>query len=159
MRVRKSLYLPQVFMIIFGALLLYVIPKQIVDVPGLTVGPRSFPTVLVILIIIISSLSILSNLLKNRKNTQSIKNEENQSEAEPPKITKVGLNRVVISYGLLILWAILLPLIGFIIPTLLTAFLLMYVIGNRSYVKMAIISIVSTTLLYVTATYLLQITF
>lgn len=69
-----------------------------------------------------------------------------------------GLTRVILSFGMLILWTIFNSMLGFVVTTFLLTIALMYIIGNRSIVKMVIVSVVFTVLLYFAANYLLQLT-
>lgn len=148
---RLSLIMPQVIMVLFGTILLYLIPGQVAEIPGQLVGPRFFPIMLGILIIALSILSILSNLMKKKVEASPVINQATQAKGR-------GLTQVILSFGLLILWTILNSMLGFVVTTFLLTIALMYIIGNRSIVKMVIVSIVFTVLLYLAANYLLQLT-
>ncbi|MFK4998407.1 tripartite tricarboxylate transporter TctB family protein [Bacillus sp. N9] len=110
---------------------------------------------LAILIILMSVISIGSNLLKSKR---SVTFEKTLKENNHLALTKEkGFKRVGLAFIMLIFWTILMPMIGFFISTLVLTIILMYIIGNRNFVKMIIISSIFTFTLYAAAKYLLQL--
>ncbi|MFS0575715.1 tripartite tricarboxylate transporter TctB family protein [Sporosarcina sp. 179-K 3D1 HS] len=139
--------LPPLFMIAFGILLLFIIPQQIAEVSGQGVGPRFFPYVLAFMIISMSVVSLITNTLRD-KAVQSMESTEAGKEDK-----KTG--RVILSFTLLVFWAFLNPIIGFVVTTFLLTVALMWTIGSRHLLKMGLYSAIFTFVIYLIAKYLL----
>ena len=114
------------FFFLLGFVLYIEVPKQVpVQTVG-TVGPGVFPKTMAIVMMAASLVLIIGSLLKEKKETSTIKNEKNTGslKKEIP---------VAIAFGILILYAVLLPKIGFIVSTLLCGFSLMILLKNKKW--------------------------
>lgn len=155
---RLSSFLPQLFMIMFGVLLLYFIPQQINDVSDTPIGPRFFPTMISIMIIVMSVSSLISAFLRNRKVVASEVEEQSKEQKDQSAYAKEkGYKQVGLTFAALIIWTLLMPMIGFVVTTFLLVLYLMYLMGNRQLIKMVMTSVIFTGLLYAVAAYLLQL--
>ncbi len=138
MQTRLKKGLPNIFMILLGAFLLLVIPYQISDIQISTMSPRFFPYFLSALIVIISIGTLLSEL-KTAKSGE----EDTEFQNEKPSYTRV----VIILLGL-IAWLCLVPLLGFILTTLLLTMGMMLLIGNRRLLQVLTVPFIFTLLIY-----------
>jgi putative tricarboxylic transport membrane protein len=151
-------FLPQIFMILLGLWLLYIIPVQISNIPGEAIGPRFFPNTLATALIVLSLISLASTYIKIKKNKQiesDLVSKQEKDEREPLK-TK-GYKKVISIFISLIVWALLVPIIGFGVMTFLLMMLSMAVIGSNKISKIIIVSASFTLILYTVAKYLLRV--
>ncbi|MBQ1492573.1 MAG: tripartite tricarboxylate transporter TctB family protein [Blautia sp.] len=105
---------------------------------------RIFPTLLGILLIILSVLLIIQGI-------RALKKEEAQEEASA-KMSKVDLASIVLTFACMILYIVLLPLIGFILSTVIYLFLQITILApkeKRNILLFAIIAIVFTAIAFV----------
>jgi putative tricarboxylic transport membrane protein len=110
-----------------GALILLLIPSQIVNIPGMETetSPSFLPTVLAVLIMIMGAGLIVQGFLSSRRDT-------------PPDFSRVVVFRVGLSVVLLIVYAILFPRLGFVVTSGLLVGIYAYLFGSRSILKIAI---------------------
>ncbi len=101
-----------------------------------------FPTILGILLIVLSAVLIFQGAKK------FMKGEEEKGE----KMSRVDLISIVLTFALMVLYIIILPVCGFMISTMIYLFLQISILapdGKRNYVLFAIIAVVFTILAFV----------
>lgn len=93
------------------------------------VGPSYFPRILAITLLIASGGMIMNTILKDSKTAYEIID-----------IRDKGIQRALLSLLITIVYCISLRFIGFIISSLIYLFIMMYLLKNRKYVRMIVVS-------------------
>ena len=119
--------------------------KKFKNVP---VGPEFFPRALALILFI----CCLTLLLTNLKTTQ-----RNKGEAPTLSLFNKDMQKAAIALGLIIVYALLWNVIGFLIATPFAVFAMAYLLGKRNYLVMAIVSVAATVLIFCTFKFLLGI--
>lgn len=119
--------------------------KKFKNVP---VGPEFFPRALALILFI----CCLALLLTNIKTTQ-----RNKGEAPTLSLFNKDMQKALIALGLIIVYALLWNVIGFLIATPFAVFAMTYLLGKRDYVVMAIVSVAATVIIFCTFKFLLGI--
>lgn len=119
--------------------------KKFKNVP---VGPEFFPRALALLLFI----CCLALLLTNLRTTQ-----RNKGEAPTLSLFNKDMQKAALSLVLIIVYALLWNVIGFIIATPFAIFAMTYILGKRNYLTMAIISLAATVVIFCTFKFLLGI--
>jgi putative tricarboxylic transport membrane protein len=145
--VRKANFISGIIGMIFSAVAFgYTFTfKQFINVP---VGPEFFPRYLAVGLFICSLVLLLTNI----KDTP-----HNAGEAKTLSLKDKGMQRLVIGVGIVLLYALLWNVLGFLIITPLCLFGLMYLIGTREYRGMIIVSVVGTVVIFLVFKHLLGI--
>ncbi len=119
--------------------------------PGTITGPGFFPMAIAVGLLIVSFLIILQQVLvkvdkktDKKMNTLSLKDE--------------GIRRSFISLVSTIAYVLIMPYLGFITATVLYLFFLMFLLNNRAYVKMGIISVLVSICVFLIFKTILNIT-
>ncbi|MTW87437.1 hypothetical protein F3157_17545 [Virgibacillus dakarensis] len=122
---------PSIFMMLFGILVILMIPSQIKEVgnEASKVGANFFPYMIAILIVFLSIISII----KDGKETY-----EKEAENESKKTSFIQFLMVFIS---MVLWIYIVPFLGYIITTALFIGGLMWLFGNRNPYQLLLVSI------------------
>lgn len=105
-----------------------------------TIGPAGFPQLLIVLILIGLAIVSVRDIIKLRKENA------NPDKQEKPKIAREDIIRLVLFCVAMILYAVLLPYVGFIICTVCLIFAMIEIIGYPRLV-IALVAAVGITLL------------
>ncbi|MCK9303586.1 MAG: tripartite tricarboxylate transporter TctB family protein [Sphaerochaetaceae bacterium] len=119
--------------------------KQFINVP---VGPEFFPRFLALGLFICSLILVLTNITDTPHN------------AGPTKTLSLrdkGMQRLVIGIGIVLAYALLWNVLGFLIITPFCLFGLMYLVDTREYRTMIVVSVVATALIFLVFKFLLGI--
>lgn len=121
--------------------------KKFTNVP---VGPEFFPRILAAALFICCLILLITSILKK---------EEKGKEEKAPTISPLNKDMQKCLLGLLIIvvYALLWNVIGFIIATPVAVFLMIFILGRRNYLTMAIISVAATVVIFCAFKFLLQI--
>lgn len=118
--------------------------KQFKNVP---VGPEFFPRALAVALFICCFILLISNLLKKDDKTKA------------PTLNPMNKNiqRALLGLLVIVVYAFLWNIISFIIATPIAIFVLVFILGKRNFLKMAIISVVATVVIFCAFKFLLGI--
>lgn len=133
---------PDILMLLFGIVILLIIPTQIKSSGDNIYGPRFFPYILSLTLIIFSFISIFL-----KSNIDDIKT----------KLIKYSNIRVLIILILMISWVFFANIIGFALSTFIFSLSTMIVMGNRKYLQLIIVPVVLTGIIYYVFSELLDI--
>ena len=118
--------------------------KQFKNVP---VGPEFFPRALAISLFICCLALVIQNVL-DKSNTE---------KAPTLSLKNKDIQRMLIGLAIILVTAFLWSILGFLIVTPFTIFGLMFVLGKREWIKMAIISVAVTVVVFLAFRFLLGI--
>lgn len=139
-----------VFFIIFGAAVALIIPHQVSGMNAhWTNSPRLLPFIIAGLIVLLGACLVFSGVNKQRR----VREEDQETYSLNFEQFKMVASIVV----LLSVYVILLPIIGYIPSTMLMLAVMMLVCGQKSILKIAIVSIALTLLVYYSFTYILML--
>ena len=140
--------IPPFIMLVFGIILLFIIPEHI-SRGGSTsnVNPRFIPYLLSGAIIGLSIISIITELVKRRGISKDKDTNDFQNKKEVIK-SKKGYAKVIIALAAMVLWVVLIPHLGFIIVTYLLTIGMMFLMGNRKKTQLIIVPVVFTAVVY-----------
>lgn len=138
-KIKKSI--PEMFFLILGITILIIIPIEINSPVNSGNGPRLFPYLLASLIVLLSIIIIITNIIK--KNSKDNLNEEHEEVKDKPKYL-----RVILVIGCSFLWIAIIPILGVIIPTILTIFLSMWILGERKVIPLILVPLIVSFLVY-----------
>lgn len=143
---RKKEMITMMFAGLFGIVLIIIIPYQIEQVSSSMVGPQFIPY-LAAGVIILSSLSSIVNNLVKKPNYE--KNEEGEGQANYLSVALV--------FTCIILWILLVPIIGYIIATLLATAFTCFVFKDRKIIRITLVSVLFSLGSYYIFTEILQV--
>ena len=119
--------------------------KQFKNVP---VGPEFFPRVLAIALFIFCVLLLLTNLKTS---------ESNKKSAPTMSLKNRGMQKALAGLAIVVAYALLWEVLGFLIITPIAIFLMTLLLGKRSYIKMIVIAVGATAIVFLAFKYLLGI--
>ena len=119
--------------------------KQFKNVP---VGPEFFPRVLAIALFIFCVLLLLTNLKTS---------ESNKKSAPTMSLKNRGMQKALAGLAIVVVYALLWEVLGFLIITPIAIFLMTLLLGKRSYIKMIVIAVGATAIVFLAFKYLLGI--
>ena len=119
--------------------------KQFKNVP---VGPEFFPRVLAIALFIFCVLLLLTNLKTS---------EANKKSAPTMSLKNRGMQKALAGLAIVVVYALLWEVLGFLIITPIAIFLMTLLLGKRSYIKMIVIAVGATVIVFLAFKYLLGI--
>lgn len=119
--------------------------KQFKNVP---VGPEFFPRVLAIALFIFCVLLLLTNLKTSETNNKS---------APTMSLKNRGMQKALAGLAIVVVYALLWEVLGFLIITPIAIFLMTLLLGKRSYIKMIIVAVGATAIVFLAFKYLLGI--
>ena len=119
--------------------------KQFKNVP---VGPEFFPRVLAIALFIFCVLLLLTNLKTSETNNKS---------APTMSLKNRGMQKALAGLAIVVVYALLWEVLGFLIITPIAIFLMTLLLGKKEYIKMIIIAIGATAIVFLAFKYLLGI--
>lgn len=125
---------PMVLMGVFGIVLFLIIPSQIKQLSSEVFGPRFVPYLTAGVIVLSSVSSIIRSL------TTKVKNEEVEVEEN----SRYGALKVILIIICIAFWIFLLPILGFILITLLATAAACLIFGDRSILRISLVSIIFT---------------
>ncbi len=118
--------------------------KQFKNVP---VGPEFFPRALAVALFICCLVLVIQNII-----------DKNNTEAAPTlSLKNKDIQRMLIGLAIIIATAFLWSILGFLIVTPFTIFGLMLLLGKRDWIKMVIISVAVTAVVFLAFRFLLGI--
>jgi len=132
-------YIGSISAILFGIIILLIIPYQIGDIGTSKVGPRFFPYLIVVSIICLGAVSLIIDIYKVKVNKE---------EHEINDINITSAFRVVATIVNLIVWIILIRYLGFIISTILLTSFLIIIIEKRKTYQVLSVSVLFSILIY-----------
>jgi len=118
--------------------------KQFKNVP---VGPEFFPRWLAIGLFICCLALVIQNILSKN----------NGEEAPTLSLKNKDMQRLLVGLAIILVTAFLWSILGFLIVTPFTIFALMFILGKREWIKMAIISVAVTAVVFLAFRFLLGI--
>lgn len=118
--------------------------KQFKNVP---VGPEFFPRALAVGLFICCLALVIQNVL-DKANTE---------KAPTMGLKNKDIQRMLVGLAIILATAFLWSILGFLIVTPFTIFSLMFVLGKREWIKMAIISVAVTAVVFLAFRFLLGI--
>ena len=119
--------------------------KQFKNVP---VGPEFFPRVLAIALFIFCVLLLLTNLKTS---------EANKKSAPTMSLKNRGMQKALAGLAIVVAYALLWEVLGFLIITPIAIFLMTLLLGKREYIKMIIVAVGATAIVFLAFKYLLGI--
>lgn len=140
MAIKLKHNLPSILMMLFGISLILLIPYQVSGVKVSAMGPRFIPYLVAIIITILSFLTLIDGLVEKK---DPVENDETEKEG-----TKVSYSRVILTFISLALWIILVPLLGFIITTILLIAAVIAIVGEFKVYQIIIIPIIVSLAVY-----------
>ncbi|MDT8861331.1 tripartite tricarboxylate transporter TctB family protein [Alkalihalobacillus sp. MEB130] len=136
--------IPPLVMLIFGFVLLLIIPGQISSGGSRSyVNPQFIPYLMGWFIVILSVISIVIEFIK-----KDMTSEETGEEEKSRTLDQKQYGKVFAIFSLLVLWAVLIPYLGFVIVTYLFVLGVMLLLGNRNKYQILIVPIAVTTVVY-----------
>ncbi|WP_053362534.1 tripartite tricarboxylate transporter TctB family protein [Bacillus sp. FJAT-27251] len=134
--------LPSLFMAVFGVLLIIIIPFQIDEVQISMMGPRFFPYFLSIMVVLLSILSFAAEFKKQKRT------EERSQPVEAGRMEKKYYWRVFLIFISLVAWIYIVPILGFILTTVIFIALVMLIIGSRKWRQILLVPTLFTLFIY-----------
>ena len=119
--------------------------KHFKNVP---VGPEFFPRYLAVGMFICCAVLLLQNLKVTK---------DNNYPAKTLSLRDKGMQKMLIGVGIVLLYALLWNVLGFLLISPLALFAMMYLVGMHKYLRMGIISIVATVVVFCIFKFLLGI--
>ena len=119
--------------------------KQFKNVP---VGPEFFPRVLATALFIFCALLLLTNLKTS---------ESNKKSAPTMSLKNRGMQKALAGLAIVVIYALLWEVLGFLIITPIAIFLMTLLLGKREYIKMTVIAIGASAIVFIAFKYLLGI--
>ena len=110
--------------------------KQFKNVP---VGPEFFPRVLATALFIFCALLLLTNLKTS---------ESNKKSAPTMSLKNRGMQKALAGLAIVVAYALLWEVLGFLIITPIAIFLMTLLLGKREYIKMIIIAVGATAIVF-----------
>lgn len=118
--------------------------KKFTNVP---VGPEFFPRFLCVALFICCLILLVTNLLKK----------DDKSKAPTISLLNKDMQKCLLALAVIVVYALLWNVIGFILATPLALFAMMLILGQRNYLKMAIVSVCADAVIFCAFKFLLQI--
>ena len=146
------------WILLIGMIILYFcIPSQIAEnmVAKSAISPRFFPTFSVVAVIIACALVLIFDAverIRNRAKPQAA--QESDAEGEKEQLSYL---RVVLVALLLLAWYIFMPIIGFIISTIVVMCVMSFLLGCRNRIVLIVFPVVFTLALYLSFVELLHV--
>ena len=119
--------------------------KQFKNVP---VGPEFFPRILATALFIFCALLLLTNLKTS---------ESNKKSAPTMSLKNRGMQKALAGLAIVVIYALLWEVLGFLIITPIAIFLMTLLLGKREYIKMTVIAIGASAIVFIAFKYLLGI--
>ena len=119
--------------------------KQFKNVP---VGPEFFPRVLATALFIFCALLLLTNLKTS---------ESNKKSAPTMSLKNRDMQKALAGLAIVVIYALLWEVLGFLIITPIAIFLMTLLLGKREYIKMTVIAIGASAIVFIAFKYLLGI--
>ncbi len=119
--------------------------KEFKNVP---VGPEFFPRALAVCLFVCCLILFLTNL----KSTSS-----NKGEAPTLSPLNKDMQRALLGLAIIVVYALLWNVTGFIITTPFAIFAMTRLLGKKEYLKMAIVSVVATAVIFIVFKFILGI--
>lgn len=144
---KKANIIAAIIMMLFSgtAFILTFTFKQFKNVP---VGPEFFPRYLSIGMFICCAVLLLQNLKATK---------DNNYPAKTLSLKDKGMQKMLIGVGIVLIYALLWNVLGFLIISPFALFAMMYLVEMRKYLKMGIVSIVATIVVFVVFKFILGI--
>jgi hypothetical protein len=139
----KKDYIFYSIVILFAIFFLVLTPQIKITNASFTIGPRTWPYILLILMLILSAFGIISSFVKSKK-TKATETTEDTEDKQPER-TMFKLSIPMVCLLSVVLYVSLLNAIGFILSSLLFLFGITFLLGERKKVNAFIFSIVTTT--------------
>jgi len=121
--------------------------KKFTNVP---VGPEFFPRILAVGLFLCCLILLISAILKK---------EEPGKEEKAPTISPINkdMQRCLLGLLVIVVYSLLWEIIGFIVATPIAIFVMIFILGKRNYLTMAIVSVAATVVIFCAFKFLLQI--
>jgi hypothetical protein len=120
------------FFLAFAVFVWIVVPFQIADSGRTAMGPRFFPRVISIIMGTVSIGLIISNVIKYRKAEQKHGTAEEGGWKLDAGALRLELRAVGV-FGIMVLYAILMPRIGFIISSIVASMIILLLLNARKW--------------------------
>lgn len=147
----------KILMIIFGLIVLYLIPHQIKVPLNSDVSPRAFPYTVTFLIIGITLISMIGDMIKRKRvEGESPSNMGALEENSEEKSKKIYL-KVVLMFISTALWIILVPIIGFILTTIAFMATGMIIMGTKNKIQLILTPLIFSIAVYYVFAILLKV--
>lgn len=137
-------------MIISGAAFGYTFTfKKFKNVP---VGPEFFPRVLALAMFICCLLLMIDNVIK------LLKDKTADEHAPTLSLKDKGIQKALVGLGIIVAFAVLWNYLGFLVVTPLAVFAMICLLGKKTYLVNAIVSVCATVVIFLVFKFLLGIT-
>lgn len=137
--------IPPLIMMLFGILIIVIVPYQININDDSQIGSRFFPYMTAGLIAILSVVSFVKELInRTERNKQSNSNALSELEEK----NNYGILRVFFVSVILLFGVIFIPILGFLTTTWLTIIIFMIIMGNKKLYQLIITPILFVILIY-----------
>lgn len=137
------------WILLIGMIVLYFcIPSQIAEnmVAKSAISPRFFPTFSVVAVMIACALVLIFDAVERVRNRGKV--EVAQAPAEDESKEELSYIRVVQVAVLLLAWYIFMPMIGFIISTIVVMCIMSFLLGCRNRIVLIAFPVIFTLVLY-----------
>lgn len=142
--------LPNIFMMLFGLLVIFIIPYQIEQQDSSFFGPRFFPYLASTLVFVFSLGSIIYSIWKGNNGKERSHNSAEWTD-------KKNYIRVLLIFICLVFWIYFVSVTGFIITTIVFIATTSVIIGGRNPLTVLLVTILFTFIVYYVFTILLKI--
>ena len=146
-----------IFFLGFSIFIWIIVPFEISDSKHFALGPRFFPRVISIILGLVSVGFVISTLFKHKKD-MSGKTAADDGNRTAEKIRRIPFDevRAVLVFACMLIYALLMPIIGFVISSILTAGIILFILGGRKWYYYGIVAL-SVLLIYYVFKYLLYV--
>lgn len=137
------------WILLIGMIVLYFcIPSQIAEnmVAKSAISPRFFPTFSTVAVMIACALVLIFDAVERVRNRGKVEVAQASSEDEPKE--ELSYVRVVLVAVLLLAWYIFMPMIGFIISTIVVMCIMSFLLGCRNRIVLIAFPVIFTLVLY-----------
>lgn len=123
-----------------------------------TIGPRTWPYILLILMLALGTFGIISNFIKSKKTqaTETTETTDDKEDSEPER-RLFNLSIPIVCLLAVIIYVLLLNALGFILSSLLFLYGISFLLGEKKQLNAIIFSIVTTTVFVLLFSVLLSI--
>ncbi len=140
-------YIHKVLMILFGIIVLFLIPHQIKVPLNSDVSPRAFPYAVTFLVIGISLISLIADIITHKKRS-AVQSNESLTEEDHEKKSKIVNFKVILMFTITVLWIVLVPIIGFILTTFAFIMASMLIMGNHNKIQLLVVPLIFSPVVY-----------
>jgi hypothetical protein len=146
-----------IFFLAFSIFIWIIVPFEISDSKHFALGPRFFPRVISLILGLVSLGFVISTYFKHKKEMgrNSAAAKENV-KAEAGKRISFDELRAVLVFACMLIYALLMPIIGFVISSILTAGIILFILGGRKWYYYGIVAL-SVLLIFYVFKYLLYV--